>query len=83
MNESTSRSSPLYARSLRGWLKHLSDTGRLAVAREGVALKYELAAIAKKLDGEKAVLFPKPGGRDCRQPPASSCFVFLCRRLLA
>ena len=39
------RRSPLFARNLRGWLKHLSDTGRLAVAREGVALEYELAAI--------------------------------------
>ena len=57
------RRSPLFARNLRGWLKHLSDTGRLAVAREGVALEYELAAIAKKLDGKKAVLFPKAGGR--------------------
>ncbi len=56
------RVSPLYARSLRGWLKHLGETGRLAVAKEGVSLEYEIAAIAKKLDGEKAVLFPKPKG---------------------
>lgn len=54
--------SPQHARSLRGWLAHLSATGRLAVARSGVSLEYELAAIAKKLDGEKAVLFPKPRG---------------------
>ena len=44
---SSSRSSPLHARSLRGWLKHLAATGRLALSREGVALEYELAAIAK------------------------------------
>lgn len=56
------RSSPMHARSLRGWLRHLAATGRLAVAREGVSLEYELAAIAKKLDGRQAVLFPKPGG---------------------
>ena len=66
MNERSASSpspvSPQHARSLRGWLAHLSATGRLAVARSGVALEYELAAIAKKLDGEKAVLFPRPGG---------------------
>lgn len=47
---------------LRGWLRHLADTDRLALIREGVALKHELAAIAKNLDGRKAVLFPRPGG---------------------
>ena len=52
----------MHARSLRGWLKHLAATDRLAVAREGVSLEYELAGIAKKLDGKQAVLFPKPAG---------------------
>ncbi len=52
----------MHARSLRGWLKHLASTERLAVAREGVSLEYELAGIAKKLDGKQAVLFPKPAG---------------------
>lgn len=52
----------MHARSLRGWLKHLASTDRLAVAREGVSLEYELAGIAKKLDGKQAVLFPKPAG---------------------
>ncbi|MFM9980201.1 MAG: UbiD family decarboxylase domain-containing protein, partial [Burkholderiales bacterium] len=56
------RVSPMHARSLRGWLKHLASTDRLAVAREGVSLEYELAGIAKKLDGKQAVLFPKPAG---------------------
>lgn len=49
-------------RSLRGWLRHLAATGRMAVMRENVGLKHELAAIAKRLDGEKAALFPRPGG---------------------
>lgn len=49
-------------RSLRDWLRHLAATGRMAVIRENVSLKHELAAIAKRLDGEKATLFPKPGG---------------------
>lgn len=48
--------------TLRGWLRHLADTGRLAVARPGIDLKHQLAAIGKRLDAEKAVLFPQPGG---------------------
>lgn len=49
-------------RSLRGWLRHLAATDRLVAARPNAGLKHELAAIAKRLDGTKAVLFPKPGG---------------------
>ncbi|MCU0937616.1 MAG: UbiD family decarboxylase [Burkholderiaceae bacterium] len=48
--------------SLRTWLRHLAATDRLALARPGVALRHELAAIAKRLDGTSAVLFPQPGG---------------------
>ena len=48
--------------SLRDWLDHLAARGRLAVARPGVSLRFELAAIAKRLDGRKATLFPRPGG---------------------
>lgn len=51
-------------RDLREWLNHLSRTDRLAVIRDNVALKHTLAAIAKRLDGKKAALFPKPGGHD-------------------
>lgn len=56
------RASPRHARSLRAWLRHLAETGRLAVAKPGASLEFELAAIAKKLDGRKAVLFPGPAG---------------------
>lgn len=49
---------------LRRWLQHLSDTGRLAMLREGVALEHRLAAIAKRLDGQQAAYFPRPGGHD-------------------
>lgn len=49
-------------RSLRDWLRHLAATDRLARIRDGVALEHELAAIAKRLDGRQATLFPKPGG---------------------
>ena len=46
---------------LRGWLQWLAATDRLAVAREGLSLIDELAAVAKKLENERAVLFPSPG----------------------
>jgi 2,5-furandicarboxylate decarboxylase 1 len=49
-------------RDLRAWLDRLSETQRLAVARPGVDLTFELAAIAKRLDGQRATYFPKPGG---------------------
>jgi len=48
--------------TLRGWLRHLAQTDRFVTTRPGVALKHELAAIAKRLDGERAVLFPHPDG---------------------
>jgi 2,5-furandicarboxylate decarboxylase 1 len=47
---------------LRQWLAHLEATDRLAVIRDGVALKHRLAAIAKRLDGTKAAYFPHPDG---------------------
>jgi 2,5-furandicarboxylate decarboxylase 1 len=47
---------------LRGWLQRLSATGRLAVARKGISLIDELAAVSKKLEHERAVMFPQPGG---------------------
>ena len=48
--------------SLRDWLDHLVARDRLAIARPGVSLRFELAAIAKRLDGRKASVFPSPGG---------------------
>ncbi|MGO8920307.1 MAG: UbiD family decarboxylase [Stellaceae bacterium] len=50
------------APSLRDWLDHLAARDLLAVARPGVGLRFELAAIAKRLDGVKATLFPAPDG---------------------
>ena len=47
---------------LRQWLDILAGSGRLAVARPGVKLRFELAAIAKTLDGRQATLFPHPDG---------------------
>jgi 2,5-furandicarboxylate decarboxylase 1 len=48
--------------SLRGWLDHLAGTGRLALARAGLALRHEVAAVAARLDGTSAVLAPRPDG---------------------
>lgn len=50
------------ASDLRSWLAHLGRSGRLAVARNGVHLKHQVAAIAKRLDGKQAVFFPHPDG---------------------
>jgi 2,5-furandicarboxylate decarboxylase 1 len=53
---------PQPVRTLREWLDHLAGSERLAVIRDNVALRFELAAIAKRLDGERATFFPRPGG---------------------
>jgi 2,5-furandicarboxylate decarboxylase 1 len=57
---------------LRSWLQQLVAMGRLAVARDGVSLIDELAAVSKKLELERAVLFPKPGGH--RVPVVANLF---------
>ena len=48
-----SRSTPF--RSMRSWLRRLSDTSRLAVFREQDSLEHELAAVFKHLDGTRPV----------------------------
>ncbi|MBN8935263.1 MAG: UbiD family decarboxylase [Rhizobiales bacterium] len=48
--------------ALRDWLDHLAKQGRLAVLPPDIALKFDLAAYAKRLDGQRATLFPRPGG---------------------
>ncbi|MED1644415.1 UbiD family decarboxylase [Brevibacillus agri] len=45
------------AKTLRTWLDYLQSKGRLAVIDKPVRLKYEVAAIAKKLDGKQASYF--------------------------
>jgi 2,5-furandicarboxylate decarboxylase 1 len=47
---------------LRDWLQRLAAADRLAVAKKGISLIDELAAVAKTLENERAVLFPEPGG---------------------
>src|SRR6476620_1636556 len=53
---------PQPVRSLREWLDHLAARDRLVVLAPGIGLRFELAAIAKRLDGVRATLFPHPGG---------------------
>lgn len=48
--------------TLRAWLDRLAATDRVAVCRDGVDLKFDIAAISKRLDGERATVFPKAGG---------------------
>lgn len=49
-------------RSLRAWLDHLERKDCLAVARPGIHLRFQLAAISKYLDGRQATIFPDAGG---------------------
>ena len=48
--------------TLRDWLDRLALQDRLAVIRPNVALRFEVAAISKYFDGDKATLFPRPDG---------------------
>ncbi|MGB9170081.1 MAG: UbiD family decarboxylase [Bradyrhizobium sp.] len=45
---------------MRDWLRQLAAAGRLAVAQKNISLIDEVAAVAKKLENERAVLFPEP-----------------------
>ncbi len=56
--------SPSAVLTLRDWLDRLAATDRLTVMRPGIGLVYELAAIAKRLDGTSASFFPHPGGHE-------------------
>jgi 2,5-furandicarboxylate decarboxylase 1 len=49
---------------LRSWLRRLAATGRLAVARNGLSLNDEIAALSKRLENERAVLFPAPASHE-------------------
>lgn len=45
------------AKTFRTWLAYMQSKGRLAAIDKKVSLQYEAAAVAKKLDGRKAVYF--------------------------
>ena len=53
---------PQPVRTLRDWLDHLGARDRLAVIKPNANLRFEVAAYAKRLDGQRATIFPKPGG---------------------
>ena len=53
---------PQPVRTLRDWLDHLAARNRLAVIEPNADLRFEVAAYAKRLDGIRATLFPRPGG---------------------
>jgi 2,5-furandicarboxylate decarboxylase 1 len=53
---------PAPIRTLRDWLDHLAARERIAVTKPRLGLRFELAAIAKRLDGRKATVFPRPDG---------------------
>jgi 2,5-furandicarboxylate decarboxylase 1 len=61
-DEAHGSNAPQPIRALRDWLDHLAKQGRLAVLPPDIALKFDLAAYAKRLDGQRATLFPRPGG---------------------
>src|SRR6185369_2618956 len=65
---------PQPVRTLRDWLDHLAARDRLAVLKPNIGLKFELAAYAKRLDGQRATMFPKPGGHAI--PVLSSLFSY-------
>lgn len=47
---------------LRDWLAHLDRTGRTAIARPGRSLQFEIAGLANRHDGTKALIAPAPEG---------------------
>jgi len=48
--------------TLRDWIDDLAEHDLLTIAKPGLSLNFELAALAHRLDGEKATFFPKPSG---------------------
>jgi 2,5-furandicarboxylate decarboxylase 1 len=51
---------PQPVRGLREWLDHLAARERLVVLKRNIGLKFELAAYAKRFDGQRATMFPRP-----------------------
>lgn len=58
----TRSNAPQPVRTLRDWLDHLAARERLTIVKPGVGLRFELSAIAKRLDGIRATIFPRPSG---------------------
>ena len=47
-------------RDLRQWLGFLEESDRLTLAKPGLALRHQVAALAKRLEDRSAILFPSP-----------------------
>src|SRR6266700_663075 len=65
--------------TLRAWLRRLQASGQLAVVHRRVDPRFELTAVAKRLDGRRPVLFTRVG--DYRMPVVAG--IAASRRLLA
>jgi len=50
--------------TLRGWLDHLQSSQRLTLVEAGTALRFGVAAVANRLDGQSASLFLAPDQHD-------------------
>src|SRR6201991_1981105 len=62
--ETPARTAAKTPADLRTWLSPLAASGKLPSAREGIGLADELAAVAKRLERDSAVLFPRPDGHE-------------------
>ena len=58
--------------TLRDWIDDLAEHDLLTIAKPGLSLNFELAALAHRLDGEKATFFPAPSGH-ASQLSVGSC----------
>ncbi len=61
-NHARGSNAPQPFRTLRDWLDRLAASERLAVVKPNANLRFEVAAYAKRLDGLRATVFPRPGG---------------------
>ncbi|EPJ76776.1 UbiD family decarboxylase [Pseudomonas sp. CFII64] len=60
-NDQTADFNPLPpGATLRGWLDHLQSSQRLTLVEAGTALRFGVAAVANRLDGQSASLFIAP-----------------------
>lgn len=49
---------------LRSWLDRLAESDRLALIDENTDLRFGVAGVANRLDGQRATVFPRPGGHE-------------------
>ncbi|MEE9611206.1 MAG: UbiD family decarboxylase, partial [Desulfatiglandales bacterium] len=59
-------------KTFRGWIKYLESRSLLVRVKKNIRPDYQLAALAKKMDGQKAILFEHVG--DHQMPVVSNLF---------